>query len=154
MAERFVLNETSYFGRGSREELANEIKSRGFKKVLFVTDASLIKVGVAKKVTDVLDKAKIAYETYSDIKPNPTVKNVQGGIKACEKAGADVIVAVGGGSVIDTAKGISIIKTNPDRVDVVSLNGLSNTKNKGMPLIALPTTHGTAAEVTINYVIN
>jgi len=153
MAEKFVLNETSYFGKGSRIELANEIKSRGFKKVLFVTDPALIECGVADKVTEILTKAKISYKTYSNIKPNPTVKNVQDGVKACISSKADVIVAVGGGSVIDTAKGISIIMTNPDRADVVSLNGLSNTQNKGMPLIALPTTHGTAAEVTINYVI-
>ncbi|MGN0961214.1 MAG: lactaldehyde reductase [Christensenellales bacterium] len=153
MAEKFVLNETSYFGRGSRAELVNEIKSRGFKKVLFVTDKSLIDCGVASKVTDLLLKAKISYKTYSDIKPNPTIKNVLDGVKACTTAKADVIVAVGGGSVIDTAKGISIVMTNPERADLVSLNGLSNTKNKGLPLIALPTTHGTAAEVTINYVI-
>ncbi|MBQ7351347.1 MAG: lactaldehyde reductase [Clostridia bacterium] len=153
MSERFVLNETSYFGRGSRSELANEIKSRGFKKVLLVTDEALINCGVAGKVTDILSKAKIPFKVYSDIKPNPTVKNVLDGLKVCKTAKADVIVAVGGGSVIDTAKGISIIMTNPERSDVVSLNGLSNTTNKGMPLIALPTTHGTAAEVTINYVI-
>ena len=153
MAERFVLNETSYFGRGCREVLADEIKNRGFEKILFVTDNTLIKCGVAGKVSEILDKNGIAYTTYSDIKPNPTVKNVQDGVKACKTAKADVIVAVGGGSVMDTAKGISIIMTNPDRADVVSLNGLSNTINKGMPMIALPTTHGTAAEVTINYVI-
>ena len=153
MAERFVLNETSYFGRGCRAELANEIKSRGFKKVLFVTDKTLIDCGVAKKVTSVLTKAKIPFKVYSDVKPNPTVKNVKDGVKICKLCKADVIVALGGGSVIDTAKGISIIMTNQKRADVVSLNGLSNTQNKGMPLIALPTTHGTAAEVTINYVI-
>lgn len=153
MTQRFILNETSYFGRGCRQELVNEIKSRGFTKVLFVTDPTLIECGIAKKITDMLTKAKISYKTYSDIKPNPTVKNVQDGVKACKTAKADVIVAVGGGSVMDTAKGISIIMTNPDRADVVSLNGLSNTINKGMPMIALPTTHGTAAEVTINYVI-
>ena len=153
MAEKFVLNETSYFGRGCRSELAKEINARGFKKVLFVTDEALINCGVAKKVADVLAKGKIPFETYSNIKPNPTVKNVQDGVKACKKCKADVIVAVGGGSVIDTAKGISIIMTNPERVDVVSLSGVSNTAHKGMPLIALPTTHGTAAEVTINYVI-
>ena len=153
MSERFVLNETSYFGRGSREELSNEIKTRGFNKVLVVTDDSLIKCGVAEKVTSVLDKAEIEYVVYSDIKPNPTVKNVQNGVAVCKETNADVIVAVGGGSVIDTAKGISIVMANPDRADIVSLNGLSNTINKGMPLIALPTTHGTAAEVTINYVI-
>ena len=153
MAERFILNETSYFGRGSRTELANEIKNRGYKKVLFVTDKALIKCGVSKKVTDVLDAAKIKYQVYSDVKPNPTVKNVRKGVAVCKEFKADVIVAVGGGSVIDTAKGISIIIKNPDREDVVSLCGLSNTKKKGLPLIALPTTHGTAAEVTINYVI-
>lgn len=153
MAERFILNETSYFGRGCREELVGELKRRGFKKVLFVTDSSLIKCGVAEKVSTLLSKAKIPFETYSNIKPNPTVKNVQDGVKVCKKLGADVIVAVGGGSVIDTAKGISIIMTNPSKVDVVSLAGLSNTKKKGLPIIALPTTHGTAAEVTINYVI-
>ena len=153
MSERFVLNETSYFGRGARKELANEIKTRGFKRVLLVTDKVLYECGVTRKVTDVLNDAGIAYEIYSNVKPNPTVKNVQDGVKKCKRAGADVIVAVGGGSAIDTAKGISIIMTNPDRADVVSLNGVSNTLKKGMPLIALPTTHGTAAEVTINYVI-
>ena len=153
MSERFILNETSYFGKGSREELAKEIKSRKFKKVLLVTDKVLLECGVANKVTAVLDKAKIKYQIFADVKPNPTVKNVQDGVKACTKYGADVIVAVGGGSAIDTAKGISIVMTNPERADIISLNGLSNTKNKGLPLIALPTTHGTAAEVTINYVI-
>jgi lactaldehyde reductase len=153
MSQKFVLNETSYFGKGCRSELANEIKSRGFKKVLLVTDKVLLGCGVVDKVTAILDKAKIKYQIYSDVKPNPTVKNVQDGVRDCTKFGADVIVAVGGGSAIDTAKGISIIMTNPDRADVVSLCGLSNTKHKGLPLIALPTTHGTAAEVTINYVI-
>ena len=153
MAERFILNETSYFGRGCRSELAQELKARGYKKVLFVTDPSLIKCGVAGKVSKVLDEAKIKYDTYSDIKPNPTVKNVQDGVAKCLECKADVIVAVGGGSVIDTAKGIAIIVKNPDRADVVSLSGLSNTKKKCLPIIALPTTHGTAAEVTINYVI-
>ena len=153
MSERFVLNETSYFGRGCREELANEIKTRGFKKVLVVTDKSLLDCGVTRKVTDVLDKATVEYVIYSEVKPNPTVKNVQDGVEVCKKEQTDVVVAIGGGSVIDTAKGISIVMTNPDRADVVSLNGLSNTVNKGMPMIALPTTHGTAAEVTVNYVI-
>lgn len=153
MSERFVLNETSYFGRGSRVELANEIKTRGFNKVLVVTDKSLYECGVTGKVTSILDEAGIQYEIYSEVKPNPTVKNVQDGVARCREVGADVIVAVGGGSAMDTAKGISVIMTNPDREDVVSLNGLSNTVNKGMPMIALPTTHGTAAEVTINYVI-
>lgn len=150
---KFVLNETSYFGKGAREVLPEEIKSRGFKKALVVTDKSLFEVGVTKKVTDILDGAGINYEVYSDVKPNPTIKNVHDGIEKCKEAKADFLIAVGGGSSIDTAKGISIIMTNPDRYDVVSLNGASNTVNKGMPLIALPTTAGTAAEVTINYVI-
>ena len=153
MAERFILNETSYFGRGSRTELVNEIKTRRFNKVLVVTDQTLLDCGVAGKVISVLEEAGIAYDVYADVKPNPTVKNVQDGVNKCREVGADVIVTVGGGSAMDTAKGISIIMTNPDRYDVVSLNGLSNTVNKGMPVIALPTTHGTAAEVTINYVI-
>ena len=153
MSERFVLNETAYFGRGCRTELSNEIKTRGFNKVLVVTDKALYECGVTGKVTQILDEAGIAYEIYSEVKPNPTVKNVQDGVAKCKESGADVIVAVGGGSAMDTAKGISIIMTNPDRADVVSLNGASNTANKGMPMIALPTTHGTAAEVTINYVI-
>ncbi len=153
MSERFVLNETAYFGRGCRQELSNEIKTRGFNKVLVVTDKALYECGVTGKVTSILDEAGIAYEVYSEVKPNPTVKNVQDGVEACKNSGADVIVAVGGGSAMDTAKGISIIMTNPDRADVVSLNGASNTAHKGMPMIALPTTHGTAAEVTINYVI-
>ena len=153
MSERFILNETSYFGKGAREELANEIKTRGFKKVLIVTDKALFEVGVTDKVTEVLDKVGIEYTVYSDVKPNPTIKNVTDGVVVCKEFGADLIVAVGGGSSIDTAKGISIVMTNPERSDIVSLNGLSNTVNKGMPMIALPTTSGTAAEVTINYVI-
>jgi len=150
---KFVLNETSYFGKGARGELPEEIRKRGFKKVLVVTDKTLLECGVSAKVTEVLENAGISYEVYSDIKPNPTIKNVLDGVDACKKAKADVIVAVGGGSSIDTAKGISIVITNPDRADIVSLNGLSNTQNKGLPIIALPTTSGTAAEVTINYVI-
>ena len=150
---KFVLNETSYFGKGAREELPEEIRKRGFKKVLVVTDRTLLECGVSAKVTEVLDRAGISYEVYSEIKPNPTIKNVLDGVDACKRANADVIVAVGGGSSIDTAKGISIVITNPDRADIVSLNGLSNTANKGLPIIALPTTSGTAAEVTINYVI-
>ena len=153
MAEKFVLNETSYFGRGSRTELANEIKTRGFKKILVVTDQTLLDCGVTGKVTKILDDAKIKYEIFSDVKPNPTVSNVLAGLNKCREAKATAIVAVGGGSAMDTAKAISIIMKNPDREDVVSLNGLSNTKKKGLPVIALPTTHGTAAEVTINYVI-
>ena len=151
--EKFVLNETSYFGFGAREVLPEEIKNRGYKKVLVVTDKSLFEIGLTKKVTDKLEGAGIEYTVFSDVKPNPTVKNVKDGLEVCRNFGADVIVAVGGGSSIDTAKGISVVMTNPDREDIVSLNGLSNTINKGMPLIALPTTHGTAAEVTINYVI-
>lgn len=153
MSTKFVLNETSYFGRGAREELSGEIKRRGFKKVFLVSDKSLVEAGVTEKVEKELEKAKIPYDLYSEIKPNPTIKNVLDGVEACKKSKADVIVAVGGGSSIDTSKGISIVITNPDRSDVKSLNGLSNTKNKGMPVIALPTTAGTAAEVTINYVI-
>ena len=153
MSFRFVLNETSYFGKGAREELSNEIKKRGFKKVFLVSDTSLVEAGVTKKVEDILKKKKIPYKLYSKIKPNPTIKNVLDGVTACKRSKADLIVAVGGGSSIDTAKGISIVMTNPERADVKSLNGLSNTINKGMPIIALPTTAGTAAEVTINYVI-
>ena len=153
MATKFILNETSYFGTGAREVLAEEIKNRGYKKVLVVTDKSLFDCGVTTKVTDVLDKAKIAYSVYSDVKPNPTKANVWDGLKACKTAQADVIVAVGGGSSIDTAKAIGIIMTNPDKEDIVSLEGAVNTKNKSLPIIALPTTAGTAAEVTINYVI-
>ena len=152
MSVRFVLNETSYFGSGARHELPEELKRRGFKKVLLVTDLSLIEAGVTEKVAIVLNDNKIKYDVYSDVKPNPTIQNVMDGVKACKKCKADVIVAVGGGSVMDTAKGISILMKNPKR-DLRSLNGLSNTENKGLPLICLPTTHGTAAEVTINYVI-
>ena len=150
---KFVLNETSYFGKGAREELPGEIQKRGFRKVLLVTDKTLLECGVAAKVTEVLDRAEIRYEVFSEIKPNPTIKNVLDGVEACKNSGADAIVAVGGGSSIDTAKGISIVMTNPDRADIVSLNGLSYTENRGLPIIALPTTAGTAAEVTINYVI-
>ena len=150
---KFVLNETSYFGRGAREVLAEEIQKRGFEKVFLVSDQSLVEAGVTTKIEEELKKANIEYTLYSKIKPNPTIKNVLDGVKSCKKSNADVIVAVGGGSSIDTAKGISIIMTNPKRKDVKSLNGLSNTENRGMPIIAMPTTAGTAAEVTINYVI-
>ena len=153
MATKFVLNETSYFGKGAREELAGEIQKRGFKKVFLVSDKSLVEAGVTAKVEEVLNKANIPYVLYDEIKPNPTIKNVTDGVEACKNSEADLIVAVGGGSSIDTAKGISIVMTNPDRADIKSLNGASNTVNRGMPLIALPTTAGTAAEVTINYVI-
>lgn len=153
MANRIVLNETSYFGFGARSVLSEEIKKRGFSKALLVTDKTLMSCGVAKMVLDVLDKDGIEYTVFDNVKPNPTVANVLEGLNSCIECKADYIIAVGGGSVIDTAKGISIIMTNPDRVDVVSLEGVSDTKHKGLPLIALPTTSGTAAEVTINYVI-
>ena len=153
MSMKFVLNETSYLGKGSRNELSGEIKKRDFKKVFLVSDKALVEAGVTKKIEEVLEKANIPYVLYSDIKPNPSIKNVLDGVDACKKSGTDVIVAVGGGSSIDTSKGISIVMTNPDRADIRSLNGASNTVNRGMPIIALPTTAGTAAEVTINYVI-
>ena len=153
MTKKFVLNETSYFGMGAREVLAEEIKARGFKKVLVVTDKALFECGVTSKVTDELDKAQIEYSVYSDVRPNPSKKNVWDGVTACKEAKADVLVAVGGGSSIDTAKAIGIITNNPENEDIVSLEGASNTKNKSLPIIALPTTAGTAAEVTINYVI-
>ena len=153
MSEKFVLNETSYFGKGAREELVGEIQKRGFKKVFLVSDKSLVEAGVTAKVEEVLNKAGVPYVLYDEIKPNPTIKNVLDGVDACKDSKADLIVAVGGGSSIDTAKGISIVMTNPDRADVKSLNGASNTVNRGMPIIAMPTTAGTAAEVTINYVI-
>lgn len=150
--EKFILNKTSYFGEGARKALPDEIKKRGFKKVLVVTDKSLFEAGICKKVTDILEANEIKYDVYSNVKPNPTIKNVLEGVEECKKIKADLIVAVGGGSSIDTGKGISILMTNPTR-KVESLNGLSNTKNNGMPMIAIPTTAGTAAEVTINYVI-
>jgi len=150
---KFVLNETSYFGENARSVLPEEIQKRGFKKVLVVTDKSLYEVGVSKKVTDLLDKAKIEYKVFHEVLPNPPIENVNEGLAMCKEINADLIVAVGGGSSIDTAKAISIVMTNPDKGDIVSLNGVSNTKNKGLPIIALPTTAGTAAEVTINYVI-
>ena len=153
MSTRFMLNETSYFGRGAREELAGELKKRNFKKVFLVSDKALVSAGVAAKVEEVLNKIGIPYDLYDEIKPNPTIKNVTDGVEACKASGADVIVTVGGGSSMDTAKAISIVMTNPDRADIKSLNGLSNTKNRAMPVIALPTTAGTASEVTINYVI-
>ena len=153
MSERFVLNETSIFGRGCRQELVGEIRSRGFHKVLLVTDKGLVECGLISKVSSLLGEAQIDYTLYAEVKPNPTIKNVLDGYEICKNVNADLIVVVGGGSAIDTAKGISILMTNPDRADVKSLNGLSNTANKGLPIIALPTTHGTAAEVTINYVI-
>ena len=153
MANRFVLNETSYHGKGAIAEIATEVKARGFKKCFVCSDPDLIKFGVTKKVTDVLDNAAIAYEIYSAIKPNPTIENVQNGVAAFKASGADCIVAIGGGSSMDTAKAIGIIIENPEFADVRSLEGVAPTKNKCTPIIAVPTTAGTAAEVTINYVI-
>lgn len=153
MANRFVLNETSYHGSGAIQEIAPEIKGRGFKKCFVCSDPDLLKFGVTKKVTDVLDGAGIPYDIYREIKPNPTVENVKSGVAAFKASGADCIVAVGGGSSMDTAKAIGIIIENPEFEDVVSLEGVAPTKNKCVPIIAVPTTAGTAAEVTINYVI-
>ncbi len=153
MANRFVLNETSYHGSGAINEIAGEVKGRGFKKCFVCSDPDLIKFGVTKKVTDVLDSAAIPYDIYSEIKPNPTVENVQTGVAAFKASGADCIIAIGGGSSMDTAKAIGIIIENPEFEDVVSLEGVAPTKNKCVPIIAVPTTAGTAAEVTINYVI-
>ena len=150
---RFVLNETSYHGKGAINAIPDEIKARGFKKVLVACDPDLIKFGVAQKVTSLLDKENIAYEIFSEIKPNPTIENVKAGVDAFKACGADVIVAIGGGSSMDTAKAIGIIITNPEFCDVRSLEGVAPTKNKCVPIIAVPTTAGTAAEVTINYVI-
>lgn len=153
MINRFVLNEVSYFGPGAREVLPKEVKRLGLHKAFVATDKDLIKFGVADKVLSVLKNAGIPYEVFSDIKPNPTVSNVKAGVKAFAASGADFILAIGGGSSIDTAKAIGIITNNPDFGDVVSLEGVADTKKKSVPIIALPTTAGTAAEVTINYVI-
>lgn len=153
MVNRFVLNETSYHGAGAIKEIATEVKGRGFKKAFVCSDPDLIKFGVTKKVTDVLDNADIDYEIYSEIKPNPTIENVQTGVVAFKASGADCIIAIGGGSSMDTAKAIGIIIKNPDFADVRSLEGVAPTTNKCVPIIAVPTTAGTAAEVTINYVI-
>ena len=150
---KFVLNETSYHGAGAINAIPEEIKGRGFKKVFVASDPDLIKFGVSKKVTDLLENAGIEYTVYSDIKPNPTIENVQNGVKAFKESGADCIVAIGGGSSMDTAKAIGIIITNPDFADVRSLEGVAPTKNPCVPIIAVPTTAGTAAEVTINHVI-
>ena len=153
MVNRFVLNETSYHGAGAIKEIATEVKGRGFKKAFVCSDPDLIKFGVTKKVTDVLDNADIDYEIYSEIKPNPTIENVKTGVAAFKASGADCIIAIGGGSSMDTAKAIGIIIKNPDFADVRSLEGVAPTTNKCVPIIAVPTTAGTAAEVTINYVI-
>ena len=153
MANRFVLNETSYHGAGAIKDIVPEAQGRGFKKALVCSDPDLIKFNVTSKVTDILDEAGLAYEVYSNIKPNPTIENVQQGVEAFKKSGADYIIAIGGGSSMDTAKGIGIIIANPDFADVRSLEGVAPTKNKSVPIFAVPTTAGTAAEVTINYVI-
>ena len=150
---KFMLNETSYHGAGAISAVPQEIKNRGFKKAFVATDPDLIKFGVSAKVTDLLDKEGIAYAVYSDIKANPTIENVQNGVAAFKAAEADCIVAIGGGSAMDTAKAIGIIITNPEYADVRSLEGVAPTKNPCVPIIAVPTTAGTAAEVTINYVI-
>jgi lactaldehyde reductase len=153
MVNRFILNELSYFGAGCRKELPGVVSRLGFKKALVVTDKDLVKFGVCKMVTDVMDQAGIPYEVYSDVVPNPTVTNVKNGVAALAKSGADFLVAVGGGSSIDTAKGIGIVTNNPEFADVVSLEGVAPTKKKTVPIICFPTTAGTAAETTINYVI-
>ena len=153
MVNRIILNETSYHGAGAIANVATEAKARGFKKAFVVTDPDLLKFGVSQKVLDVLDKDNLAYEVYSNVKANPTIENVQTGVEAFKNSGADYIVAIGGGSAMDTAKAIGIIVENPEFADVRSLEGVAPTKNKAVPTIAIPTTAGTAAEVTINYVI-
>ncbi len=153
MANRFVLNETSYHGAGAIQEIATEALGRGFSKALICSDPDLIKFGVTAKVTEVLDKAGLAYDIYSNIKANPTIENVQLGVDAFKKAEADYLIAIGGGSSMDTAKGIGIVIANPEFADIRSLEGVAPTKNKSVPIFAVPTTAGTAAEVTINYVI-
>lgn len=153
MANRFVLNETSYHGSGAINEIAVEAKGRGFTKAFVCSDPDLVKFGVTKKVLDILDKESLPYELYSNIKPNPTVENVQSGVEAYKKSGADYLIAIGGGSSMDTAKAIGIIIANPDFADVISLEGVAPTKFKSVPIFAVSTTAGTAAEVTINYVI-
>ena len=153
MANRFVLNETSYHGKGAIKEIVTEAKNRGFKKALVCSDPDLLKFNVTSKVTSLLDEAGLAYEIYSEIKPNPTIENVQHGVEALHKANADYLIAIGGGSSMDTAKAIGIIDKNPEFADVRSLEGVAPTKNKCTPIFAVPTTAGTAAEVTINYVI-
>lgn len=153
MAYRMILNETSYFGAGSRKVIADEVAKRGYKKALIVTDKDLVKFGVAAQVTDVLKGAGIPFEVFDEVKPNPTVKNVKAGVAAFRAAGADFMIAIGGGSSMDTSKAVGIIINNPQFENVVSLEGVADTKKKSVPVIALPTTAGTAAEVTINYVI-
>lgn len=153
MANRFVLNETSYHGKGAIENIVPEAKARGFQKAFVASDPDLVKFGVTAKVTSMLDKAGMDYVVYSDIQPNPTIENVQHGVKAITDAGCDYLIAIGGGSSMDTAKAIGIIMANPEFADVRSLEGVADTKKPAMPIFAVPTTAGTAAEVTINYVI-
>lgn len=153
MYRRIVLNETSYYGAGCRAVIADEVRKRGFRKALFVTDKDLIRFGVAEKIEDVLRAAEIPYDIYSDVKANPTIGNVQRGVEAFKASGADFLIALGGGSSIDTAKAIGIIVNNPEFADVRSLEGTAPTRNRAVPTFAIPTTAGTAAEVTINYVI-
>ena len=153
MANRIVLNETSYHGAGAIQEIVHEVAGRGFQKAFICSDPDLVKFKVTAKVTDVLDKAGLAYEVYSNIKPNPTIENVQTGVAAFKASNADYIIAIGGGSSMDTSKAIGIIIANPEFEDVRSLEGVAPTKNPSIPIIAVPTTAGTAAEVTINYVI-
>ena len=153
MAQRFVLNETSYHGKGAIDAIPEEVKARGFKKALVISDPDLVKFGVTGKVTDKLDEAGIPYEIFSDLKANPTVKNVQDGVQKFKDSGADFLIAIGGGSSMDTAKGVGIVANNPEFEDIISLEGVAETKNKAVPTFAVPTTAGTAAEVTINYVI-
>lgn len=153
MGNRIVLNETSFHGKGAIGDLPAVVKGRGFKKAFVCSDPDLIKFGVTGKVTDILDKEGLVYEIYSDIKANPTIQNVQSGVAACKASGADYIIAIGGGSSMDTAKAVGIIMENPEFADVRSLEGVAPTKNPSLPIIAIPTTAGTAAEVTINYVI-
>ena len=153
MANRIMLNETSYHGSGAIQEIATEAKAHGFKKALVCSDPDLIKFGVTAKVTDILDKNGLEYELYSEIKPNPTIDNVKHGVETFKKSGADYLIAIGGGSSMDTSKAIGIIIANPEFEDVRSLEGVAPTKNPSVPIIAVPTTAGTAAEVTINYVI-
>ncbi len=153
MANRFILNETSYHGNGAIKEIATEVKARGFKKAFICSDPVLVETGVTQKVIDVLSENGMEYELYSNIKPNPTIENVQTGVKAFKNAGTDYLIAIGGGSSMDTAKAIGIVINNPGFADIRSLEGVADTKNKSVPILAVPTTAGTAAEVTINYVI-
>ena len=153
MANRFVLNETSYHGKGAIANIADEAIGRGFQKAFVCSDPDLLKFGVTKKVTDILDSKGLAYEIYSDIKANPTIENCQHGVDAFKASGADYLIAIGGGSSMDTAKAIGIVAANPEFYDIRSLEGVAPTKNKAKPIFAVPTTAGTAAEVTINYVI-